>query len=67
MSGDATAAQVAHTVGYTSATQFSREHRAFCGLPLVQDITRLRANSTPTARHFDQADRGDQRTPRTPS
>uniref|UniRef100_UPI002811F252 helix-turn-helix domain-containing protein n=1 Tax=Saccharothrix sp. TaxID=1873460 RepID=UPI002811F252 len=33
LAGDATAAQVAHTVGYTSATQFSREYRAFYGLP----------------------------------
>jgi transcriptional regulator GlxA family with amidase domain len=33
-------------VGYTSATQFSREYRAFYGLPPVQDITRLRAGTT---------------------
>jgi AraC-like DNA-binding protein len=47
--GDATAAQVAHTVGYTSATQFSREYRAFYGLPPLQDITRLRTGATSTA------------------
>jgi AraC-like DNA-binding protein len=29
--GEATAAQVADTVGYTSATQFSREYRASTG------------------------------------
>jgi AraC-like DNA-binding protein len=46
LAGDATAAQVAHTVGYTSATQFSREYRAFYGLPPVQDVTRLRAGLT---------------------
>ncbi|WP_405467250.1 helix-turn-helix domain-containing protein [Streptomyces canus] len=46
LAGDATAAQVAHTVGYTSATQFSREYRAFYGLPPVQDITRVRASTT---------------------
>jgi hypothetical protein len=34
-------------VGYTSTTQFSREYRAFYGLPPVQDITRLRAGLTP--------------------
>ena len=42
LAGGATAAQVARAVGYTSATQFSREYRAFYGLPPVQDITRLR-------------------------
>ncbi|MEU1853870.1 AraC family transcriptional regulator [Streptomyces sp. NPDC019990] len=47
LAGDVTAAQVAHTVGYTSTTQFSREYRAFYGLPPVQDITRLRAGLTP--------------------
>ncbi|WP_217215577.1 helix-turn-helix domain-containing protein [Streptomyces sp. AC550_RSS872] len=47
LAGDATSAEVAHTVGYTSATQFSREYRAFYGLPPVQDITRLRAGLTP--------------------
>jgi transcriptional regulator GlxA family with amidase domain len=45
LAGDATAAQVAHTVGYTSSTQFSRDYRAFYGLPPVQDITRLRAGT----------------------
>jgi len=49
LAGDATAAQVAHTVGYTSATQFSRDYRAFHGLPPVQDINRLRASTTSTA------------------
>lgn len=49
LAGDVTAAQVAHTVGYTSATQFSREYRAFYGLPPVRDITRLRAGTTSTA------------------
>jgi AraC-like DNA-binding protein len=49
LAGDATAAQVAHTVGYTSATQFSREYRAFYGLPPLQDITRLRTGATSTA------------------
>ncbi|MDQ1051512.1 helix-turn-helix transcriptional regulator [Streptomyces sp. V4I2] len=47
LAGDATAAQIAHTVGYTSTTQFSRECRAFYGLPPVRDITRLRAGLTP--------------------
>jgi transcriptional regulator GlxA family with amidase domain len=46
LAGDATAAQVARTVGYTSAAQFSREYRAFYGLPPVQDITRLLASTT---------------------
>lgn len=49
LTGDATAAQVAHTVGYTSATQFSREYRAFHGLPPVQDISRLRADTMSNA------------------
>ena len=45
LAGDVTAAQVAHTVGYTSTTQFSRDYRAFFGLPPVQDVTRLRAGT----------------------
>ncbi|WP_416975408.1 AraC family transcriptional regulator N-terminal domain-containing protein [Streptomyces sp. 4F14] len=37
------AAQVAHAVGYSSATQFNREYRAEYGLPPGQDAARLRA------------------------
>lgn len=46
LSGDVTAAQVAHAVGFESATQFSREYRAFHGLPPMQDAARLRARLT---------------------
>lgn len=37
------AAQVAHAVGYSSATQFNREYRSEYGLPPGQDAARLRA------------------------
>ncbi|GAQ52367.1 AraC family transcriptional regulator [Streptomyces acidiscabies] len=37
------AAQVAHAVGYSSATQFNREYRTEYGLPPGQDAARLRA------------------------
>lgn len=40
--GDSTAAQAAHSVGYVSATQFSREYRRAYGLPPAQDALRLR-------------------------
>lgn len=39
-SGDAT--RVAHTVGYASASQFSREYRRFFGAPPLKDTVRLR-------------------------
>jgi AraC-like DNA-binding protein len=40
--GDTTAALVAETVGYASATQFNREYRRAYGLPPAQDAARLR-------------------------
>ncbi|MEU4833161.1 AraC family transcriptional regulator [Streptosporangium sp. NPDC023615] len=42
VTGDTTAALVAETVGYASATQFSREYRRRYGLPPAQDAARLR-------------------------
>lgn len=39
-SGDAT--RVAHTVGYASASQFSREYRRLFGAPPLRDTVRLR-------------------------
>lgn len=49
--GDVTAAQVAQSVGYVSATQFNREYRSAYGLPPGQDAARLRAR-------LDEAGRG---------
>ncbi|MFI6512338.1 AraC family transcriptional regulator N-terminal domain-containing protein [Streptosporangium sp. NPDC050855] len=42
VAGDTTAAVVAETVGYASATQFNREYRRHYGLPPAQDAARLR-------------------------
>lgn len=46
VAGDATAAQIAHAVGYVSATQFNREYRSTYGLPPGQDAARLRTRLT---------------------
>jgi AraC-like DNA-binding protein len=42
VAGDSTAALVADTVGYASASQFNREYRRAYGVPPGQDATRLR-------------------------
>ncbi|MFB7338229.1 AraC family transcriptional regulator N-terminal domain-containing protein [Streptomyces adustus] len=46
--GNATVGEIAHTVGYTSATQFNREYRSIYGLPPGQDAARLRTQLTHT-------------------
>ena len=42
VSGDANAVEVAHAVGYSTPTQFSREYRRAYGAPPLQDASRLR-------------------------
>lgn len=42
VAGDVSAATVAETVGYVSASQFNREYRRAYGLPPAQDAARLR-------------------------
>lgn len=42
VAGDTTAALVAESVGYASATQFNREYRRAYGLPPARDAARLR-------------------------
>lgn len=42
VAGDATAAEVALSVGYASATQFNREYRRYYGLPPRRDAARIR-------------------------
>ncbi|WP_329014286.1 AraC family transcriptional regulator [Streptomyces sp. NBC_00690] len=42
VAGNTTAALVAESVGYVSATQFNREYRRAYGLPPAQDAARLR-------------------------
>jgi len=43
LGGALDAATAAHTVGYDSPSQFSREYRRLFGAPPIQDITRLRS------------------------
>ncbi|GAA2574826.1 AraC family transcriptional regulator N-terminal domain-containing protein [Winogradskya consettensis] len=45
MAGEGSAAEVAQSVGYASATQFNREYRRFYGLPPGQDTKRLQVKS----------------------
>jgi AraC-like DNA-binding protein len=47
IAGELTAAVVGETVGYASATQFSREYRRAYGAPPAQDATRLRERLVP--------------------
>jgi AraC-like DNA-binding protein len=47
IAGELTAAVVGETVGYASATQFSREYRRAYGAPPAQDATRLREQLVP--------------------
>jgi AraC-like DNA-binding protein len=48
VSGGRAVAEVAHAVGYDSASQFSREYRRLFGAPPGQDAQRIRAAETVT-------------------